>query len=35
MPPAPDAELITRYQVTDDARIAWWKARLGAARAAM
>ena len=35
MPPAPDAELITRYQVTDDARIAWWRARLGAARAAM
>jgi hypothetical protein len=35
MPPAPDAGLIARYQVTDDGRIAWWRARLGAARAAM
>jgi O-succinylbenzoate synthase len=34
-PPAPDAGLIARYQVTDDGRIAWWRARLGAARAAM
>jgi hypothetical protein len=35
MPPAPDAELIAGYQVTDDARIAWWRARLAAARATM
>jgi O-succinylbenzoate synthase len=35
MPPAPDAELIERYAVTDADRIAWWRARLSAARAAM
>jgi o-succinylbenzoate synthase len=35
MPPAPDAELIARHAVTDHGRIAWWRSRLSAARAAM
>jgi len=32
MPPAPDAELVRRYAVTDSNRIAWWRGRLDAAR---
>jgi O-succinylbenzoate synthase len=32
MPPAPDAELVRRYAVTDSDRIAWWRGRLDAAR---
>jgi O-succinylbenzoate synthase len=35
MPPAPDAELIERYQITAAGRLAWWRSRLRAARAAM
>lgn len=33
MPPAPDRKLVTFYAVTDPDRIAWWRARLGTARA--
>jgi o-succinylbenzoate synthase len=35
MPPAPDPELVERYRVTDGDRIAWWRARLRTARAAL
>jgi O-succinylbenzoate synthase len=34
MPPAPDPELVTRYAITDPNRIACWRGRLRAARAA-
>jgi O-succinylbenzoate synthase len=33
MPPAPDPELVKQYAITDADRIAWWRQRLGAARA--
>jgi O-succinylbenzoate synthase len=35
MPPAPDPELVKQYAITDTDRIAWWRQRLGAARAVL
>jgi O-succinylbenzoate synthase len=35
MPPAPDVELLRQYTITDVDRIAWWRERLGAARAVL
>jgi O-succinylbenzoate synthase len=35
MPPAPDPELIRRYAVTGNDRIAWWRERLRTARAVL
>jgi O-succinylbenzoate synthase len=35
MPPAPDPELVKQYAITDTDWIAWWRQRLGAARAVL
>jgi O-succinylbenzoate synthase len=32
MPPAPDADALARYALTDPARVAWWRERLRAAQ---